>query len=42
MITGDFQYAYKYVELWLKECLLPVLPSGEVVILDNASLHRRP
>jgi len=25
---------------WLKECLIPVLRSGQVVIMDNASFHK--
>lgn len=27
-------------EMWLEECLLPQLQSGDVIVLDNASFHR--
>ncbi len=27
-------------EMWLQECLLPQLQSGDVLIIDNASFHR--
>lgn len=29
------------VETWFEKCLLPVLRRGQVVILDNASFHRK-
>lgn len=27
-------------EMWLKECLLPQLQRGDVIVIDNASFHR--
>ena len=27
-------------EMWLERCLLPQLHPGDVLILDNASIHR--
>ncbi len=27
-------------EMWLEECLLPKLQSGDVIVIDNASFHR--
>ena len=27
-------------EIWLSECLLPQLPLGSVIVLDNASFHK--
>ena len=29
------------VETWFEQCLLPTLCAGQVVILDNASFHRK-
>ncbi len=26
-------------EMWLEECLLPKLQSGDVIVIDNASFH---
>ncbi|MDO9213042.1 MAG: transposase, partial [Methylococcales bacterium] len=26
---------------WVVQCLLPVLPSNSVVVIDNASFHKR-
>jgi transposase len=31
----------RLVELWLEQFLLPMLQPGQVVILDNASFHRK-
>lgn len=28
-------------ETWFKVCLLPCLPSGTVIVMDNASFHRK-
>jgi hypothetical protein len=28
------------VETWLETCLLPVLPSGQVVVMDNTTFHK--
>lgn len=28
------------VEMWLKDCLLPKLNIGDVIVIDNASFHR--
>jgi transposase len=30
------------VNVWLKECLLPAIPRGSVLIFDNASFHKSP
>ncbi len=27
-------------EAWLKDCLLPVLDPGDIIIIDNASFHK--
>lgn len=27
-------------EAWLKNCLLPVLEPGDIIIIDNASFHQ--
>jgi transposase len=27
---------------WVVQCLLPALPSNSVVVMDNASFHKRP
>jgi transposase len=32
---GDF------FENWFKDCLLPVIPKGHTIIMDNASFHRK-
>jgi len=28
-------------ELWFQKCLLPVLPVNSVIVMDNASFHRK-
>jgi len=28
-------------EMWFGECLLPVLPVNSVIVMDNASFHRK-
>ena len=30
----------KVVETWLKNCLIPMLKPGQVVIADNATFHK--
>jgi len=28
-------------ELWFENCLIPALPSNSVIVMDNASFHRK-
>jgi hypothetical protein len=28
-------------ELWFQQCLLPALPEASVIVMDNASFHRK-
>jgi transposase len=44
-ITGRYEYTCnmnsKLFELWFSEVLLKLIPTGSVIILDNASWHRK-
>jgi len=44
-IIGRYEYTCnmnsKLFELWFAEVLLKLIPSGSVIILDNASWHRK-
>jgi len=31
----------KLFEVWFEECLLPSLPEKSVIVMDNASFHRK-
>ena len=39
-MTFDGSCNRDLVEMWLKDCLLPKLNAGDVIVIDNASFHR--
>ena len=44
-IIAPFQYSgtmdSSLFEIWFEACLLPALPTGAAIVMDNASFHRK-